>query len=226
MRPELVIFDCDGVLVDSEPAANRLLAQCFQEADFQISYEDCMRDFVGLRLETCAEQAERSHGRSLPEGFVADVRARTLAVLGQGIEAVPGARGAVAALAAAGLSLCVASSGEHSKMEVTLGATGLWSAFHPHIFSASQVARGKPHPDLFLFAAQCMNVEPENCAVIEDSPYGIQAARAAGMRALGYVGGGLAKDLAAHGAETFTDMSELPARFAIGTITVNSSRIE
>ena len=214
MRPELVIFDCDGVLVDSEPASNRLLAQCFAEAGFPISFEDCVRDFVGLGLETCAEQAERRFGRPLPDGFVDQVRDRTVAALSVEIEAVVGAPGAVAALAEAGLSLCVASSGEFSKMRVTLGATGLWAAFHPHIFSASQVARGKPHPDLFLFAAERMGVAPEKCTVIEDSSYGIAAAKAAGMRALGYVGGALAKDLAAYGCETFADMGELPARLA------------
>ncbi len=209
MRFELVIFDCDGVLVDSEPVSNRIFAECFQEIGIPISYEIAVRDYVGLSLKSCFAHIEANYGKPIPDGFEADMQGRTMTAFLQDLRAVPGVREAIGEIRAAGAKICVASSGEHEKMQVSLGVTGLWHLLSPDIFSATDVARGKPHPDLFLHAAKRMSVAPDRCAVIEDSPPGVQAATAAGIAAFGYTGGELAKPLACHGAREFSDMADL-----------------
>lgn len=215
MRPELVIFDCDGVLVDSEPPANRVLAEYLKAHGLDMPVEQVMATFVGLSLKSCAEIAERDHGVRLPESFIPDIRRLTAEVLAKEVKPVPHVRAAVAAMDCAA---CVASSGEIEKMRLTLGTTGLLDLFEGRLYSATMVEHGKPAPDLFLHAAAGMGADPARCAVIEDSPFGVQAARAAGMRAIGFTGGGHrdhgrdAPMLAEAGArDVIETMSALPA---------------
>lgn len=186
-EPDLLIFDCDGVLVDSEVPANRVLAEYLKGHGLDMPVERVMATFVGLSLESCAEIAVRDHGVRLPDSFIPDIRRLTAEVLAREVQPIAGVRAAVAEI---GRPACVASSGEVAKMRLTLGATGLLDLFEGRLYSAAMVARGKPAPDLFLHAAESMGVAPAGCAVIEDSPFGLQAARAAGMRAIGFTGGG------------------------------------
>jgi len=209
MQYELIIFDCDGVLVDSEPVSNQIFAACFQEIGIPISYEIAVRDYVGLSLKSCFEHIEKTYGKTIPQDFEENMQDRTKAAFLRDLQPVPGVRKVVSDIKDTGAKVCVASSGEIDKMEVSLGVTGLWHDFAPDIFSATEVERGKPHPDLFLHAARRMSVAPERCAVIEDSLYGARAAKAAGMDAYGYVGGEDAKPLADEGAREFGDMANL-----------------
>ncbi|PJK29079.1 HAD family hydrolase [Minwuia thermotolerans] len=186
-EPEMVIFDCDGVLVDSEPPANRVLARYLKRHGLDMTLDQVMSTFVGLSLGSCAEIALRDHGVRLPDSFVPDIRRLTAEVLAREVKPIAGVRAAVTAIAR---PACVASSGEISKMRLTLGTTGLLDLFEGRLYSATMVARGKPAPDLFLHAAAAMGADPARCAVVEDSPFGIQAARAAGMLAIGFTGGG------------------------------------
>lgn len=206
---EAVIFDCDGVLVDTELISNTVLAGLLSEAGLPTTLELCLRDYRGRSLTSVMALAERRHGAALPadipERYYDEVEAR-FAVALQPIA------GVVEALAAIDLPMCVASSGPHRKMAVTLRATGLWERFAGAIFSATEVAHGKPAPDLFLHAAHAMGFDPASTAVVEDSVPGVRAARAAGMRALAYAGDvdpGAAA-LADAGGEVFDDMAQLP----------------
>ncbi|MEQ9639182.1 MAG: HAD family hydrolase [Alphaproteobacteria bacterium] len=207
MAPALAIFDCDGVLVDSEPIANRVLARRLSEAGLPTSYDESITSYLGLSLKAALAKAEALHGTSLTPDFAETLQAETFAAFETDLTPVAGVIGALDALPC---PTCVASSGAHDKMRLTLGITGLYARFEGRIFSATEVARGKPFPDLFLHAAERMAVAPGDCVVIEDSPFGVQAAIAAGMRVLGYVGGATAQPLAAHGATEFADMAELP----------------
>ena len=204
----LVIFDCDGVLVDSEPVSNRALAAELAEAGWPIGYEETIRRFKGRSERDCLEEI-RAHVPDLPDDFLARYQSRMYRGFAEELESVPGVRDALAAI---DVPTCVASSGDHGKLERTLGKTGLYELFSGRIFSATEVARGKPHPDLFLHAAARMGAAPARCMVIEDSPLGVQAAHAAGMRALGFAGTELAdaRALRAAGAPVFSDMHALP----------------
>jgi HAD superfamily hydrolase (TIGR01509 family) len=205
---EAVIFDCDGVLVDTELISNTVLAGLLSDAGLPTTLELCLRDYRGRSLPSVMQLAERRHGAVLPadipERYYDAVEARFAAEL-QPIA------GVVAALDAIDLPMCVASSGPHRKMAVTLRATGLWERFDGAIFSATEVAHGKPAPDLFLHAARAMGFDPARTAVVEDSVPGVQAARAAGMRALAFAADSDAEALAAAGGEVFDDMARLPA---------------
>jgi HAD superfamily hydrolase (TIGR01509 family) len=210
--PSLVIFDCDGVLVDSEPVANRLLVRILAEDGFHVSYEECRRLFVGRTLEAVMAHVEREIGRPLGSHWPDYVRDETLLAFAEGVAAVPGAEAVLRHLAAAGIPFCVASSGKFAKMRFTLGSSGLLPLVGDLLFSAEQVARGKPAPDLFLFAAKTMGFAPETCVVVEDSVPGVQAAVAAGMRAVGFAGDPHtdAEALKQEGAHVIRDMSALP----------------
>lgn len=183
----LVIFDCDGVLVDSERPANRLLTRYLNDHGVDISTAETEATFIGLSLKTCAELVHTRYGVYLPDDFVPEIRRLTAEVLAREVTAIAGVRQAVAGLAG---PTCVASSGEVAKMQLTLGTTGILDLFDGRLYSATMVERGKPAPDLFLHAAAECGFAPEQCAVVEDSPFGLQAAQAAGMRALGFTGGG------------------------------------
>ena len=208
-----MIFDCDGVLVDTELIANRVLASLLTEAGIPTTFDDCMREYRGRAMTSVIAVATERLGAPLPfdvgERYYAEVKE----IFRRELEPVPGV---IAALDRIDLPSCVASSGPHHKMEVTLRHTGLWDRFEGRIFSASEVAVGKPAPDLFLHAARRMGFEPATTAVVEDSLPGIQAARAAGMRALAFARHTGASVLAAAGGETFEDMAELPGLLAAG----------
>ena len=209
----LVIFDCDGVLVDSEPLANASFSRALKANGLDWSVEETMRRLMGRSLKSCVEICEAEIGRKLPDDFVDKMQVVTYQSFRDApLQPVAGVKDAVVALQKAGIDTCVASSGSPEKMRFTLGLTGLWDLFDGRIFSSSQVPRGKPFPDLFLHAAIAMNVQPFACTVIEDSVPGIQAARSAGMRALAYAGAPYADRaaLAAAGGELFDDMKKLP----------------
>ena len=209
----MVIFDCDGVLVDSEPLANASFSRALKAQGLDWSVEETMRRLMGRSLKSCVEICEAELGRKLPDDFVEKMQAVTYqSFCDAPLQPVPGVKEAVLALQAAGVSTCVASSGSPEKMKFTLGLTGLWELFDGRIFSSSQMPRGKPFPDLFLHAAISMNVQPFDCVVVEDSLPGVQAARAAGMKALAYAGEPYANRdaLQKAGGRVFDDMKQLP----------------
>jgi HAD superfamily hydrolase (TIGR01509 family) len=209
----LVIFDCDGVLVDSEPLANASFSAALRAVGLDWTIEETMRRLMGRSLKSCVEIVEAELARKLPDDFLEKMQARTYQSFRDApLKPVSGVKEAVLALQTAGLDTCVASSGAIEKMQFTLGLTGLWDLFGGRVFSSSQVPRGKPFPDLFLHAALSMNVQPFDCVVVEDSVPGIQAAKAAGMRALAYAGAPYAErdGLAKAGGFLFGDMKDLP----------------
>ena len=205
----LVIFDCDGVLVDSEPLSNRALSEALTAAGHPIDPEETTRTFMGRSRASC-EAIMRERFGAVPD-YAADYERRMRAAFEAELRPVPGVAEAIEAIAATGAEVCVASSGTHEKMRMTLGLTGLYDRFAGRVFSAAEVARGKPAPDLFLHAAASLGFAPARCVVVEDSPVGVQAARAAGMRVLGYAGRTDPGALEVHAHEVFADMAELPA---------------
>ncbi|MFJ3618653.1 HAD family hydrolase [Streptomyces iakyrus] len=209
MRYDLVIFDNDGVLVDSEPISNRLLAAYLTELGHPTSYEESIRDYMGSAMHRIHELVLQRTGQRLPESFDDVFHARVFAAFEQELVAVAGASGVLEKLAADGVPYCVASSGSHERIRVGHRTTGLDQWFdEERIFSSQDVGRGKPAPDLFLYAAERMGVSPERCVVVEDSPLGVQAAVAAGMDVYGFTAMTPAEKLA--GADRlFSDMGEL-----------------
>jgi HAD superfamily hydrolase (TIGR01509 family) len=193
LPPNLVIFDCDGVLVDSEPIANAVFARHLAKIGISLSVKQTMARFMGRSMKSCMEDVTAElHQKNLPvptsfpEDFLNTMQLDTFAALQAELQAVKGIVTALDAIERHGFATCIASSGDHEKMRVTLGKTGLLKRFGERIYSATQVAKGKPAPDLFLFAAAQMGVPPAQCVVIEDSPFGVQAAVAAGMQAMAY----------------------------------------
>jgi len=210
-RTRLVIFDCDGVLVDSEPVANRTLGHMLRELGLDLTQEQIFERFVGYSLPHCLRVIEGMLGHPAPENFLRDLQARTFAAFKTELRATPGIEQTLDALDAVGLPYCVASSGDHEKMNTTLGITGLLPRFAGRIFSVTQVAHGKPAPDIYLFAAAQMNAVPSSCAVVEDTPPGVRAGVAAGMTVFGFCAFTPAEKLRAAGAQqTFDDMQRLP----------------
>jgi len=210
-RTRLVIFDCDGVLVDSEPVANRTLGNMLRELGLDLTQQQIFEHFVGYSLPHCLRVIEGMLGHAAPENFLRDLQARTFAAFKTELRATPGIEQTLDALDAAGLPYCVASSGDHEKMKTTLGITGLLPRFAGRIFSVTQVAHGKPAPDIYLFAAAQMNAVPSSCAVVEDTPPGVRAGVAAGMTVFGFCAFTPAEKLRAAGAQqTFDDMQRLP----------------
>jgi len=205
---ELVIFDCDGVLVDSELLSNRVLAQTLAEIGLPMSLEETIATFMGHSMAACVAIIEERTSRPIPSNFVANFRDRTFDVFRRELRPVQGIESVLDAI---DLPFCVASSGPPEKIQLTLSITGLLPRFAGRIFSAVEVTRGKPHPDLFLHAAHKMGVAPPACVVVEDSVRGVQAAVAAGMRVFGYADLTDADTLAAAGARVFRSMAELPA---------------
>jgi HAD superfamily hydrolase (TIGR01509 family) len=210
--PELVLFDCDGTLVDTEGAQAVVLAAVLTEHGAPITAEDVLERHKGEALEVLAADAERRAGVRLPTGWVAEFRERRAAAFeAGGIPAVPGARAAVEAVRAAGIPYGVASQGRLDKTAMTLRLSGLDDLFPTHVrFSAFDVLRPKPAPDLFLHAARTLGGAPERAVVVEDSVPGARAGRAAGMRVLGYAAAQDPDALRAVGAEPFGSMAALP----------------
>ncbi|MFJ2260128.1 HAD family hydrolase [Streptomyces sp. NPDC087844] len=209
MRYELVIFDNDGVLVDSEPISNTLLAAYLTELGHPTSYEDSLRDYMGAAMHRVHDLVEERTGERLPADFDDVFHGRVFAAFERELEPVPGAVEVLEKLAADGIPYCVASSGSHQRIRVGHRKTGLDRWFDDErIFSSQDVGRGKPAPDLFLHAAERMGVPPEKCVVVEDSPLGVRAARAAGMDVYGFTAMTPAARLA--GADRlFGEMGEL-----------------
>ena len=209
----LIIFDCDGVLVDSETISNEVTTQLLNELGWNISFEETVERFMGRRMDECLTLMQTHLKRPLPADFVQRMNTLRNERFQTELKPVAGIQTVLESLDATSFMTCVASSGQHEKMRLTLSLTGLWSYFEGRIFSASEVARGKPYPDLFLYASEQMGVPVKHCVVIEDSLAGVQAASAAGMQVLAYAAhssaDGVAK-LTASGATAFHDMHELP----------------
>ena len=217
MPIDLVIFDCDGVLVDSEVISCRAHATVLTRHGYPITEEQVLKRFLGVSDREAREIVESELGRTLPDDFETEMKQAALGLYANDLPLIPHVAESVAAL---DLPKCVASSGTPEKIRHGLTCAGLYEQLAPHIFSAVQVKRSKPAPDLFLFAAEQMKALPERCIVIEDSVAGVTGARAAGMSVLGFHGGshctpahGVA--LRAAGAhETFDDMRQLPGLIA------------
>ncbi|MEU7969634.1 HAD family hydrolase [Streptomyces sp. NPDC049097] len=187
MRYDLVIFDNDGVLVDSEPISNRLLAGYLTEIGHQTSYEDSIRDFMGSAMHRVHDLIQERTGERLPSDFDDVFHARVFAAFERELKPVPGVVDVLEKLSADGVPYCVASSGSHERIRVGHRTTGLDRWFDDgRIFSSQDVGRGKPAPDLFLHAAERMGAAPGDCLVVEDSPLGVRAAVAAGMDVYGF----------------------------------------
>lgn len=208
-RTELVIFDCDGVLVDSERLAVRVEAVVLAELGWPLTESEIVERFMGRSSRDMTTAIEKHLGRPLPDGC----EERLQDLYHQAFEAeLTAVEGVVDALDLIARPTCVASSSSHSRLRHTLALTGLYQRFEGRIYSATEVEHGKPAPDLFLHAARRMGVDPSRCVVVEDSRYGVQAARAAGMRAFGYSGGLTpAHWLEGPGTVVFDDMRKLPA---------------
>ncbi len=209
VRPGLVIFDCDGVLVDSEPISERVSLEMIAEQGVALPLEEMSARYLGTSDADMVRDIERRLGITFPEGFVDEMQARKLVAFRAGVRPMDGVAGAVGAIASAGVPLCVASSGPRDATRVKLESAALLGPFGGHLFSAYDVPRGKPHPDVFLYAAAQMGVAPARCVVVEDSLPGVQGAVGAGMRVLGHApeGGGAA--LRDAGADVFEHMADL-----------------
>jgi len=192
MLPALIIFDCDGTLVDSEVLGNEVLVAVVGEHGLELSAEEALQVFRGGKMAECVAELERRLGLPLPDSFVPELRRRTAEVFKTSLQAVPGALDLVRAVTGA---KCVASSGPRAKIELSLAVTGLLPHFGDHIFSSYEVGIWKPAPGLFLHAARAMGFVPEDCAVVEDSMPGFEAGLAAGMRVFAFQPHGREKDL-------------------------------
>lgn len=212
MNWQLIIFDCDGVLVDSEAIQNRVFTRMLNEAGLAINYDEVVRQFVGRKMSDCLAVVEQRLGSPLPADFEARLQQRTFAAFESELKPVHGVEQALSHIDAA---VCVASNGSLDKMRKTLGLTGLLPRFEGRMFSAAQVAQPKPHPDLYRYAAREMRADPAARAVIEDSRIGVQAGVAAGMAVFGFAAARQGEALTAAGARVFNDMRELQALLEI-----------
>lgn len=203
----LIIFDCDGVLVDSEPLTNRVLTEIVNQMGIKITYDEVLETFVGKSFKSCIEIIEEKLQKPLCESFSKDFEEITFKIFEQELKVV---NRITEVLDKITIKTCVASSGTHEKLKKTLSLTGLLPRFTGRIFSATEVARGKPYPDLFLHAAKQMGENPRDCVVIEDSIPGVLAAVAANMRVFGYAERTDTQQLAQAGAIVFNSMEHLP----------------
>jgi HAD superfamily hydrolase (TIGR01509 family) len=210
MRPGGVIFDCDGVLVDSEPASFDLLAAELAAHGLDLPRAEMERIFLGGTIAGVHAKA-RLLGAALPDDWVGDFYERLYARLGEGTPLVPGVLEVLDALDAAGVPYAVGSNGSDRKMQVTLGQhPGLVARFNGRLFSGQSLGAPKPAPDLYQHAARALGLLPAECVVIEDSPTGARAARAAGIRCFGFAPHDDGEALLAEGAVLFRSMGELP----------------
>ncbi|MBX2847463.1 MAG: HAD family hydrolase [Acidiferrobacterales bacterium] len=209
MSFELLIFDCDGVLFDSERIANQVFANILnEECGFSLGLEDMFRTFVGHSSSQCMQIIEDMLGETPPAHLEQRYKQEINRALALSVTSVKGIESVLDEIS---IPFCVASSGSHEKMQTTLGKTGLLKYFEGKLFSASDVARSKPHPDVYLHAASSMgNIDPTKCLVIEDSPLGVEGAVSAGMTVFGYCELMGENGLLEAGAQrTFNAMSEL-----------------
>jgi HAD superfamily hydrolase (TIGR01509 family) len=208
-RPDLVIFDCDGVLVDSETVSNRVLAENLTRHGLPMTLERSMELFVGGTMRGVGEQA-RQMGADLPADWVDEIYAETYAALREGVDVIAGIPELLDRLDAERIPYAVGSNGSEAKMQITLGQNGLLERFKGAIFSAHTLKTAKPDPDLYLAAAAHFGVDPARAVVIEDSATGATAAARAGMRCLGYAAYDDGARLAEAGAELFDSMFAVP----------------
>ncbi|HET8609034.1 MAG TPA: HAD family hydrolase [Burkholderiales bacterium] len=209
---DLIIFDCDGVLVDSERISNAVFAEMLGELGLHFTLPEMFEIFVGRSMTACVEIIEHRLGHPLPTDFLPRLTQRTNEAYAAQLKPVTGIETVLNTL---DVPFCVASSGTVEKMRTTLGVTGLLKYFENRLFSATQVAHGKPHPDIYLYAAQQMDADPVRCLVVEDSPVGVEAGTAAGMTVFGYAEIMEPRRLLAAGAvTTFHNMAQLPQLIA------------
>jgi HAD superfamily hydrolase (TIGR01509 family) len=185
VRPQLIIFDCDGVLVDSELIDTRIRSECLQAAGFPMTAEELGAN-SGISGKNLVKLIEDRFGRPLPEGFMETTRAKIMSVFADELRAIDGIAELLGSLT---IPVCVASNSHIERVRHSLQVTQLFGFFDPHVFSAIMVERGKPAPDLFLLAAKRLNTSPADCLVVEDSVHGVMAAQAAGMEVVGFCGG-------------------------------------
>lgn len=206
MKCELVIFDCDGVLVDTEPVVNRVFVEMIAELGLRLDLDETLREFAGCSMAQRMRTIESRCRWQAPRGFLHGFDQRLVDALRRRIEVVPGVKEALAQIR---LARCVASNGSPSEIRLKLGLVDLLAEFGGHLFSAEAVSAPKPDPALFLHAARSMGVVASACVVVEDSVPGVEGAIRAGMRVLGYAGRTDKERLAAGGAEVFESMAEL-----------------
>ncbi|MGH3738749.1 MAG: HAD family hydrolase [Micromonosporaceae bacterium] len=214
-RYQAVVFDCDGVLVDSERLSNVVFARVVTAEGLPTSFDDAVRRYLGRSTAECAAEIAAELGRPLRTDVIGEYERACAVALRAELVAVPGVVELLDALVAAGMPCCVASSGTPEEVDLRLKLTGLEGYFGEHIYSASMVPRGKPEPDLFLHAAGGLGVDPRRCLLIEDSPYGVRGGKAAGMTVVGLASLIAPDQLAAAGADlVVTDIGR--ARDLIG----------
>jgi len=209
MSPKLVIFDCDGVLVDSEVVSNQVLADNLARYGLSVTLEQCLDQFVGGTIEGVETKA-MAMGAQLPPDWIAEIYEEIFAKLRQGVPVIEGIPEILDTLDDANIAYCVASNGSEEKMAITLGQNGLQARFEKFMFSAHSLGTAKPDPHMFLHAARNFNVTPAACVVIEDSSSGAKAARRANMKCFGYSPHNDGRKLEQEGAVVFHAMSELP----------------
>lgn len=207
MQTELVIFDCDGVLVDSERLSNRILVEFVAEFGLTLELEEAILLFKGCKMADCIVVIEQRLGKKMPPDFVTQLRACTAKAFER--ELLP-VQGIETALDKINLPICVASSGPLEKIQLALRVTNLLPRFEGRIFSSYEIGSWKPAPDLFLYAAKKMGVQAQFCTVVEDSILGVRAGIAAGMKVLGYTSQNEATLLEECGARVFYSMYQLP----------------
>ena len=213
--PRLVIFDCDGVLVDSEPLIVRALGIVLARYGLQAELEELHALFRGVSFDTLQDVVLTHWGVRLPDNIVSLVEAAERVAVEDGLRAIPGVGDAVRSVAASGTMVCVGSNGSLPAIEQRLKLTGLYAWFEGRLFSGGMVPRRKPYPDVFLHAAETMGFSPLECVVVEDSDSGVQAGLAAGMRVLAYAASPTCDVADRRGVVRFTDMALLPMLLGI-----------
>jgi HAD superfamily hydrolase (TIGR01509 family) len=211
VRFDLIIFDCDGVLVDSETVANEVLATIVTRHGAALTGLESQAIFMGMSLDAVRLHANERFGIAIPVDWSVGYYDTLIPILAERCEPIEGIHDVVGRLKAANIPFCVASQGPPNKMRATLTASGLWADFGDNAFSAKLIRRPKPAPDLFLHAAQTMGFQPERCAVVEDTTVGVTAGIAAGMTVFAYCPPERARTMAGLGATPFHAMRDLPA---------------
>lgn len=202
---DAVIFDCDGVLADSEGITNRVLAEMVQLLGCPLSLQEVRRRFVGLPMAEVVKTLEAKLGHDLPTIWHSQFHARRAEAFRRELRAIPGVQALLQSLAAAGVPMAVASGAERDKVVSNLKLIGLDAYFGPRVFTGSDVAHSKPAPDVYLLAAKSLGVQPSRCAVVEDSTVGVRAGVAAGMTVFGYAAETPADELRAAGARAVAE---------------------
>ena len=213
--PRLVIFDCDGVLVDSEPLTTRAMQRSLARYGLRLDLDEIQARFHGVSNDQVRDTVLAHWGVQLPDDIADLIEEVESVAVEDGLPAIPGVADAVRSVVSAGMEVCVGSNGSPRAIEQRLKLTGLYDRFEGRLFSAAMVAHGKPHPDVFLHAAETMGFAPSECVVIEDSDAGVQAALSAGMRVLAYVASPASDIAGSRDVERFADMASLPALLGI-----------